>query len=93
MAAAGFFYRTLRMIDNDLKPCYVFDGKPPDLKSNVVRLELSATVVALRKLTFALSPTVNSSRSVSPGAKQPRRARRRPRRPVGRDHLCAESAC
>lgn len=24
------------MVDNDLKPCYVFDGKPPALKSNVV---------------------------------------------------------
>lgn len=30
------FYRTLRMVENDLKPCYVFDGKPPQLKSNVV---------------------------------------------------------
>lgn len=28
----GMFYRTLRMIDNGIKPCYVFDGKPPDLK-------------------------------------------------------------
>lgn len=25
------------MVENDLKPCYVFDGKPPQLKSNVVR--------------------------------------------------------
>ncbi|TIA92300.1 hypothetical protein E3P77_00844 [Wallemia ichthyophaga] len=33
----GFFYRTLRMVDNGLKPCYVFDGKPPDLKSNVLK--------------------------------------------------------
>lgn len=33
----GFFYRTIRMVENDLKPCYVFDGKPPQLKSNVVR--------------------------------------------------------
>ncbi|EEB06605.1 FEN-1 endonuclease [Schizosaccharomyces japonicus yFS275] len=29
----GMFYRTLRMVDNGLKPCYVFDGKPPTLKS------------------------------------------------------------
>ncbi|TIB72591.1 PIN domain-like protein [Wallemia mellicola] len=33
----GFFYRTLRMVDNGIKPCYVFDGKPPDLKSNVLK--------------------------------------------------------
>ena len=32
----GFFYRTLRMVDNGMKPMYVFDGKPPDLKAKVV---------------------------------------------------------
>ncbi|AET41236.1 multifunctional nuclease RAD27 Ecym_7411 [Eremothecium cymbalariae DBVPG len=30
----GVFYRTLRMVDNGLKPCYVFDGRPPELKSH-----------------------------------------------------------
>ncbi|WFC94381.1 Elongation of fatty acids protein 2 [Malassezia brasiliensis] len=34
----GFFYRTLRMIDYGIKPVYVFDGKPPDLKKEVVRV-------------------------------------------------------
>ncbi|ORY60786.1 PIN domain-like protein [Pseudomassariella vexata] len=29
----GMFYRTLRMVDNGIKPVYVFDGKPPKLKS------------------------------------------------------------
>ncbi|ELU10206.1 hypothetical protein CAPTEDRAFT_21886 [Capitella teleta] len=29
----GIFYRTLRMIDHGIKPVYVFDGKPPDMKS------------------------------------------------------------
>lgn len=29
----GMFYRTLRMIDQGLKPVYVFDGKPPTMKS------------------------------------------------------------
>ncbi|GMT28010.1 hypothetical protein PFISCL1PPCAC_19307, partial [Pristionchus fissidentatus] len=29
----GIFYRTIRMIDNGVKPVYVFDGKPPDMKS------------------------------------------------------------
>ncbi|RKO96486.1 PIN domain-like protein, partial [Caulochytrium protostelioides] len=29
----GFFYRTLRMMDNGIKPIYVFDGKPPQMKS------------------------------------------------------------
>jgi len=29
----GLFYRTIRMLDNGIKPVYVFDGKPPQLKS------------------------------------------------------------
>ncbi|NXP15449.1 FEN1 endonuclease, partial [Thinocorus orbignyianus] len=29
----GMFYRTIRMVENGIKPVYVFDGKPPQLKS------------------------------------------------------------
>lgn len=29
----GMFYRTVRMIENGIKPVYVFDGKPPTMKS------------------------------------------------------------
>ena len=29
----GIFYRTLRLVDNGIKPLYVFDGAPPKLKS------------------------------------------------------------
>ncbi len=29
----GMFYRTLRIVDNGVKPLYVFDGAPPKLKS------------------------------------------------------------
>lgn len=28
------FYRTIRMIDNGIKPVYVFDGKPPMMKTS-----------------------------------------------------------
>lgn len=28
----GIFYRTIRMVDNGIKPVYVFDGKPPTMK-------------------------------------------------------------
>ena len=28
----GLFNRTIRLLTNGIKPCYVFDGKPPDLK-------------------------------------------------------------
>ena len=34
----GFFYRTIRMVDHGIKPCYIFDGKPPELKGGVVSL-------------------------------------------------------
>merc|ERR1719491_1318754 len=27
------FYRTIRMVDNGIKPVYVFDGKPPQMKA------------------------------------------------------------
>lgn len=30
----GMFYRTIRMIDNGIKPIFVFDGKPPQMKSS-----------------------------------------------------------
>ncbi|KAM4617575.1 flap endonuclease 1 [Discoglossus pictus] len=29
----GMFYRTIRMVEHGIKPVYVFDGKPPHLKS------------------------------------------------------------
>ena len=29
----GMFYRTIRMIENGIKPVYVFDGKAPELKA------------------------------------------------------------
>ncbi|KAK7866105.1 hypothetical protein R5R35_011623 [Gryllus longicercus] len=29
----GTFYRTIRLVENGIKPVYVFDGKPPQLKS------------------------------------------------------------
>ncbi len=34
----GFFYRTIRIVENGIKPAYIFDGKPPDLKAGIVRL-------------------------------------------------------
>lgn len=30
----GLFYRTIRLVENGLKPVYVFDGKPPEMKSD-----------------------------------------------------------
>jgi len=39
----GFFYRTIRMVDHGIKPCYIFDGKPPELKGGVVRFLFRST--------------------------------------------------
>lgn len=36
----GFFYRTIRMVNNGIKPCYVFDGKPPVLKGGELEKRL-----------------------------------------------------
>ena len=37
----GLFYRTIRIVENGIKPAYVFDGKPPDLKKGVVCVGLA----------------------------------------------------
>lgn len=42
--------RTIRMVENGIKPIYVFDGKPPQLKSGVVsvtRTELQISLILL----------------------------------------------
>ncbi|KAH9851827.1 PIN domain-like protein [Lenzites betulinus] len=36
----GLFYRTIRMVENGIKPAYVFDGKPPELKAGVLSKRL-----------------------------------------------------
>ena len=36
----GLFYKTLFFFENGIKPIWVFDGKPPDLKDNVKDLLL-----------------------------------------------------
>ncbi|KAI9105709.1 PIN domain-like protein [Phlyctochytrium arcticum] len=33
----GIFYRSIRMVENGIKPVYVFDGKPPSLKSDELK--------------------------------------------------------
>lgn len=44
----GIFYRTIRMMENGIKPLYVFDGKPPEMKSGELgkRAEKRATAEA-----------------------------------------------
>lgn len=49
----GIFYRTLRIIDNGIKPLYVFDGKPPTLKSGELAKRTARKAEATEALTDA----------------------------------------
>ena len=37
---SGIFYRTIKMVENNIKPVYVFDGKPPVLKGGELEKRL-----------------------------------------------------
>ena len=37
----GMFNRTIKMMEGGLKPCYVFDGKPPNMKSGELAKRLA----------------------------------------------------
>eukprot|EP00871_Galdieria_phlegrea_P001378 jgi/Galph1/2240/GphlegSOOS_G916.1 len=39
---SGLFYRTTRLMELGIKPCYVFDGKPPEMKSSELSKRLEA---------------------------------------------------
>jgi len=33
---SGLFYRTINLVEDGIKPVYVFDGKPPELKAKEI---------------------------------------------------------
>ena len=81
----GFFYRTIRMVENGIKPAYVFDGKPPELKSGVV------CVIAQAHAGHSLTtPNGFSYLSVSNEERKQKKQERRRRKPVS--YLCAVKA-
>lgn len=49
----GMFYRTIRMIENGIKPVYVFDGKAPQLKSKELEKRLGRRTEAEAEMTKA----------------------------------------
>ncbi|XP_018562395.1 flap endonuclease 1 [Anoplophora glabripennis] len=49
----GTFYRTIRLVENGIKPVYVFDGKPPDLKSGELNKRQERRVEAQKALDKA----------------------------------------
>lgn len=46
----GMFYRTIRIVENGMKPVYVFDGKPPDLKGDELDKRLEAREKAQKQV-------------------------------------------
>lgn len=49
----GMFYRTIRMLDNGLKPVYVFDGKPPTMKGGELAKRAEKREAAAKELAAA----------------------------------------
>ncbi|PVH16696.1 flap endonuclease 1 [Candidozyma duobushaemuli] len=47
---SGMFYRTIRMVENGMKPMYVFDGKPPVLKGGELEKRMLRKAEAQSKL-------------------------------------------
>ncbi|OXA63127.1 flap endonuclease 1 [Folsomia candida] len=50
----GFFYRTIRMVENGIKPVYVFDGKPPQMKSGELEKRTERRNEAQKALDIAV---------------------------------------
>jgi len=52
---SGLFYRTINLLEAGLKPVYVFDGKPPELKSREIAERAQVREEARRRYEEALS--------------------------------------
>jgi flap endonuclease-1 len=50
----GLFYRTINLVEKGLKPVYVFDGKPSELKSNTLEKRRTVRTDAEKKSSQAL---------------------------------------
>ncbi len=52
---SGLFYRTINFMEAGIKPVYVFDGKPPELKAKEIAERMSVREEAAKKYAEALS--------------------------------------
>ncbi|MEM4866620.1 MAG: flap endonuclease-1 [Sulfolobales archaeon] len=52
---SGLFYRTINLLESGIKPVYVFDGKPPELKAKEISDRISVKEEAKRKYEEAIS--------------------------------------
>jgi flap endonuclease-1 len=51
---SGLFYRTANLLENGIKPVYVFDGKPPSLKEAEIKKRMKIKEEAIVKYEEAL---------------------------------------
>lgn len=52
---SGLFYRTINIIEDGVKPVYVFDGKPPEIKARELERRMQVKEEASAKYLEALS--------------------------------------
>ncbi|MCD6324188.1 MAG: flap endonuclease-1 [Desulfurococcales archaeon] len=52
---SGIFYRTINFVEAGIKPVYVFDGKPPELKAREIEERMRVRAEAERKYREALA--------------------------------------
>lgn len=50
----GLFYRTINFLENGIKPVYVFDGRPPELKKTEILKRIQIKEEASKKYVMAL---------------------------------------
>ncbi|MFX1374914.1 MAG: flap endonuclease-1 [Promethearchaeota archaeon] len=50
---SGLFYRSINFLEHDIKPIYVFDGTPPDLKLDTIRERKKIKEEAQKKMIEA----------------------------------------
>jgi flap endonuclease-1 len=51
---SGLFYRTINLVENGIKPVYVFDGTPPELKAKEIERRKAVREDALKKYEEAV---------------------------------------
>ncbi len=51
---SGLFYRTINLLEHDIRPVYVFDGKPPELKHRTLEKRKEAREKAKQKWEEAI---------------------------------------
>ncbi|CAL8093724.1 unnamed protein product [Calicophoron daubneyi] len=49
----GMFYRTIRMVENGIKPVYVFEGKPPSMKAGELAKRTERRIESSKELAKA----------------------------------------